>query len=248
MSGMVGANTRRVAAKLSSLQRTGADFVRTRWRFSWDEIAPDIINNGACLDELNALTRLQTAGIITIERKPTSHGREAYADEGDNLINTVGVFRPSTDDYASRSFNWAVWITGFDYGAFQHFCEEAGITEDDLLLRATVAFESISTPVVTVNRTTYTLPRMSESGKAFLIVEYCLNNRAGQPVGIDELQNQKGLATITNIKQSLRRSYFHPETGLLRCFIQASPTRIIVSANAPLSDEMIHELQAISTS
>jgi hypothetical protein len=228
-------NLIKVLNKLYGLHSDGADFAETRWRFDWDTeqgAAPNIVS---CTEELLALTTLSQVGVIDMVKRTTDNGRTPYsATEFNWLTQDVFSLDPSTD-YASQRYTWAVWLTGFNYQEFRRRCAALGFDPETRGAPAQLSFTSISVPTVSLEGSEYLLNPLSEGGKPFNIVSYCLT-KPGELVPLDELRRQSGLTTVTNINQALKRSYFDRNNGLLRYFVRATPGGIKVTPSITLTD------------
>lgn len=225
---------KRVLGKLYKLHRQGADFVNTRWWFDWDDTSSLATNT--CMAELTALTTLGNAGVIAFSKKSTNGGRLPYGAKSQHLLNQHGVYLTPDGDQASRHFEWAVWLIGFNYEQFMAECKAIGFDPSAVGITAALSFASISTPQVTIDGVSYSLSPLSDSGVPFRIVDYCLTQKPNQPVSLGELKDGLPLSGVSNINQALKNSCFDRNTGVLKGFITSAPHTITVSAATNLSE------------
>src|SRR5579884_1032363 len=229
----------KVLKKLYELKEAGADFVRTRWYFDWeatDDPSSDYEADYAATREMAALISLATAGCIRLERKPISRGN-TYPDDNDNLLN-IGLVRNETDE-ASKFFDWAAWIKGFNYKTFVVECERTGYhpAADDT--NASLLVNELGFIVVTIDGIDYALTQMHDNSNWLTIVKHCLSKQPpDETVTRQEVKGLLGLQRSINIKELLRNTYFEAENGVLSPFIKAlTPGRIVIGSTAKLTDK-----------
>jgi len=227
---------KKVLIKLHRLLEVGADFTMTRWIFDWDDSLAPVKNINAAHNEKRVLQRLKNRGVVKLRIEDLSDAipEKSFNKEIDYKVSDT-IYSPPSVDSARTRLLWAVWITGFDYEKYDTICKSIGFDPSSNGSPAELSFTGISTPTVTLDNTVYTLNSMSDGGMPFNIVSYGLS-KPGELVRRDELKQQKGLATVTNVNQALKRSYFDHNNGLLRYFVKSTAGSIKVSPSVVLSD------------
>lgn len=180
------------------------------------------------------LTLLENLGHIEITQKPnyrlTDRQRAKRDDEEDYYVISLS---PSFNDYYSS----------IETASTFYIADEVPITGNGI--KASLRFEGITTPVVSVAKNDYKLPSMRD-GVPFQVVSYCLEKRPGQTLGIERLRaeldaSNLSSAGITNFNENLRNSLFGNGKPL-RPFVTASSKSILVTPTASLSPK---ELETI---
>lgn len=114
---------------------------------------------------------------------------------------------------------------------------------------ATLSFEKITTPVVTIGDTLYRLPSM-RNGLANTIISHCFEKRPNQPITLKALKSELKLEDLNyfgmnNLRENIRNSIFG-EKDVLSPFVTASPQQILVKRIAALTDKQIEAIKAAS--
>lgn len=107
---------------------------------------------------------------------------------------------------------------------------------------ATLSFESISVPVVTIGDEKYRLSTMRD-GLAFAIISYCRIKHPDVQIDIESLRSELKTAGLNshglkNLKENIRNSHFD-EKSPLRPFVTVFPKVITVKSTTALTDEQI---------
>lgn len=105
---------------------------------------------------------------------------------------------------------------------------------------ATLSFESISVPVVTIGDKKYCLPSMRE-GLILGVITHCLNKHPNEQMDLSNLKSELddakiGTAGSTNLRKKICKSHFD-DNNLLSSFVRAYPKAILVRKTTELSDE-----------
>lgn len=116
-------------------------------------------------------------------------------------------------------------------------------------MHATLSFENINTPIITIGNTSYHLTSM-RYGKTFDIVSYCFENFPDKFVALPTIKKhlqleELGEADIKNLRDKLRGSHFE-QGGPLQPFIEVSPHKIMIKKSTALTDEQIGSIKAVS--
>lgn len=132
---------------------------------------------------------------------------------------------------------------------FHHVDTPSSSTSRQKPTAATLSFESISKPVVSIGSETYSLSSMRE-GLPFTIISYCLKNHPDQAVEVSTLKAELKAANIkahgiTNLNENIRRSHFGSEK-LLSPFVVASSKGILVKQYTSLNQQQIDLIKAAS--
>lgn len=114
-------------------------------------------------------------------------------------------------------------------------------------MNATLAFESMVVPVVTIGNKSHRLSSMRE-GLAYNVISYCLAKHPNQTVELDALRAELKVADIkayglNNLKDNIRKSHFG-ENNPLSPFVEASPKKILVWKSAALTNYQIETIKA----
>ncbi len=107
---------------------------------------------------------------------------------------------------------------------------------------AVLSFENISRPQVTVGNSVYLLSSM-RGGRAFDIINYCLNHSPGRDVSSSLLKTKPGMKGLSNIKAAIQHSHFDIKNGALRVFIHATPGSIRVAQTVHLTESEIDTIK-----
>lgn len=116
-------------------------------------------------------------------------------------------------------------------------------------MTATLSFEGISKPVISIGDKKYSLSSMRE-GLPFTIISYCLKNHPDQAVEVSTLKAELKAANIkahgmTNLNENIRRSHFGSEKPLSP-FVVASSKGILVKQSTSLNQQQIDLIKAAS--
>lgn len=115
---------------------------------------------------------------------------------------------------------------------------------------ATISFESMVMPVVTIGSTKYYLPLMRE-GLAYNVISFCLSKHPNQEIVIDKLKEEMKKAGIkvyglSNFNNDTYKSIFG-KNNPLSPFMSSSPKSIQVRKTTALTDQQIAEIAKTST-
>ncbi len=115
---------------------------------------------------------------------------------------------------------------------------------------ATVSFQSMVIPVVTIGSTKYYLPTMRE-GLAYNVISFCLSKHPNQEIGIKELKEEMKKAGIdtfglSNFNNDTYKSIFGKNKPLSP-FMSSSPKSIQVRKTTALTDQQIAIIAKTST-
>lgn len=114
---------------------------------------------------------------------------------------------------------------------------------------ATLSFESISVPVVTIGSAKYRFSSMRD-GLARNIISYCFEKHPDKEIEIGALKSELKEAKITahgltNLREDIRNSHFG-EKNPLGPFVAASSKAILVRRSTALTDQQINNIIANS--
>ena len=128
-----------------------------------------------------------------------------------------------------------------NFAQFQHELDK---------MYATVSFQSMVIPVVTIGGTQYHLPAMRE-GLAYNVISFCLSKHPNQEIGIDKLKVEMKQADInifglSNFNNDTYKSVFG-KNNPLNPFMSSSPKSIQVRKTTALTNQQIAEIAEIST-
>ena len=116
-------------------------------------------------------------------------------------------------------------------------------------LEATLSFDKMTAPIVTVGDTSYRLSSMRH-GRTFDIVSHCLEKYPDEFVGLTAIKKhlqvkELGETDVTNLRDKLRGSHFG-EGGPLQPFIEVSPRKLMIKKSTSLTDEQVSAIKAVS--
>jgi hypothetical protein len=111
---------------------------------------------------------------------------------------------------------------------------------------ATLTFESISVPVVTIGDEKFRFTSMRD-GIALNIISYCRAKHPNQQIDLESLRSElkdAGFSTngINNLKENIRNSYFGDKSPL-KPFVTVFPKVILVRQTTELSDEQVEKIR-----
>ncbi|MGH7197072.1 MAG: hypothetical protein ACREGJ_04910 [Candidatus Saccharimonadales bacterium] len=191
------------------------------------------------------------------------------------VMKNIELFHENIGEYKSLAYEYT--HSGADYGEEHNsnvnmLCIEANIekpvispqikqllTEAESNIKAfqyeldktnaTLSFEKITIPVITIGNSSYRLTSM-RNGITFDLISYCFDNFPNEHVGLTtinkylQLENL-GRPNITNLRDKMRGSHFEDE-GPLVPFIEISPRKIMIKKSTALTDEQINSIKAVS--
>ncbi len=191
------------------------------------------------------------------------------------VMKNIELFHENIGEYKSLAFDYA--HSGADYGDDHNtnvnmLCIKANIdkpvippkikkllTEAESNIKdfqfnldkmnATLTFEKITIPVITIGNNTYRLSSM-RNGMTFDIISYCYDNFLNEHVGLSNINKYLQLENlekpiITNLREKMRGSHFE-DGGPLVPFIEISPRKIMIKKSTALTDEEFNSIKAVS--
>lgn len=113
---------------------------------------------------------------------------------------------------------------------------------------ATLSFESISVPVVTVGDEKYRLPSTMREGLLLNVITHCLHKHPNEQMDLTALKSELdkakiGTSGLTNLREKIRTSIFG-DNFPLSPFVSAYPKAILVRRTTALSDEQIDKIKS----
>ena len=191
------------------------------------------------------------------------------------VMQNIELFHENIGEYKSLAFDYS--HSGADYGDEHNtnvnmLCIKANIDKpvipqhiNKLLteaernikdfqfnldkMNASLSFEKITIPVITIGNNTYRLTSM-RNGMTFDIISYCYDNFLDEHVGLTtinkylQLENL-GKPNISNLREKMRGSHFEDE-GPLVPFIEISPRKLMIKKTTALTDEQFNVIKAVS--
>lgn len=125
-----------------------------------------------------------------------------------------------------------------DPTGFERYINKAVALADDVIqVNARLSFENISTPAVEIGDKKYQFAPL-RNGSVMEIILYCFENYANQQVSLSTLQDRLSIKGVTNIKETLRRSFFDSDAGLLGFFVESSSQSITVKDSVTISNTL----------
>lgn len=114
---------------------------------------------------------------------------------------------------------------------------------------ATLSFEGISKPVISIGNDKYIFSSMRE-GLPFTIIPYCLKNHSNEAIEVSVLKAElkaSGIAVhgIANLRENLRNSRFG-ENNALSPFVVVSSKGILVKQSVTLTEQQMDLIKAAS--
>jgi len=198
------------------------------------------IGHPICWRVLDNLEQIHETGVEYIVETVEDYMRSAadYGQEHNSSVSTLCIIanikKPSLTSQIQKLLNEAD-------GNIVTFKSELD------KMYATLSFESISMPVVSIGGTKYHFSSMRD-GLARNIISYCLEKRTNKEIEINVLKSELKEAKITahgltNLREDIRNSYFgekHP----LSPFVTASSKAILVRRSTALTDQQIDAIKA----
>lgn len=191
------------------------------------------------------------------------------------VMQNIELFHENIGEYKSLAFDYA--HSGADYGDDHNsnvnmLCIKANIdkpvippqiqkllteAENNIKdfqfnldkMNATLSFEKITIPVITIGNNKYRLSSM-RNAVVFDIISYCYENFLNEHVGLTtinkylQLENL-GKSNITNLRDKMRGSHFE-DNGPLVPFIEVSPRKIMIKKSAALTDDEFNAIKVVS--
>lgn len=188
---------------------------------------------------LSALSELEELGHIEIDLKPNR-----------NLTFTQRIRKDDEQDYYQITLLES-FTTYYDMiektEPFHRVDTPSSSTSHQDPMTATLSFESISKPVVSIGNEKYTLSSMRE-GLPFTIISYCLKNHPNEDIEVNILKAELKAAGIKahgidNLHENIRKSHFSDDKPL-GPFVVASPKGILVKQSANLTEQQIASIKA----
>lgn len=169
-----------------------------------------------------------------------THSGADYGEEHNSNVNTLCIKAEIDEPVISPRIEKLLSEAENNIKAFQY---ELAKTE------ATLSFEKITIPVITIGDTSYRLSSM-RNGVAFEIISYCFEKFPDEFVGLTSINKylqleELGEADITNLRDKMRGSHFE-ETGPLQPFIEISPRKLKIKKITALTDEEVSSIKAAS--
>lgn len=114
-------------------------------------------------------------------------------------------------------------------------------------MTATLSFERMTTPVVSLGKEKYYLPYMRD-GVPINVVRFCLENHPSEAMPVKKLRNELKAAGYNNsglddLRERLRKSLFG-DNKCLQPFVVVSPKVILVYQTIVLSTEQLERIKA----
>ncbi len=191
------------------------------------------------------------------------------------VMQNIELFHENIGEYKSTAFDYA--NSGADYGDDHNsnvnmLCIKANIDKPVIppqiqkliseaesnikefqfeidKMNATLSFEKITIPVITIGDNIYRLSSM-RNGITFDIISYCYENFLNEHVGLTtinkylQLENL-GKPSITNLRDKMRGSHFE-DNGPLVPFIDISPRKIMIKKSTALTDKEFNAIKVVS--
>jgi hypothetical protein len=262
-------NYKRILKKIYALYDSGADFVMTRWLFSWDDNLLPIENINNAQEEQLVLNELKNRKCIDfrIEENPTDCLNQSmqksptFADymmlDKSNPLKGFKKFN-SRDDYKISNFiyinpendkawvdyDWAVWITDFDYDKFITSCRFFGFDPVNKSTEAMLKMDNLSTPVVTINDIEYRFKTMRHGQNPCNILNHCLDGKSGKDVKLDELNKDFTISNNSNLNKIFQGTVFNQKDGVLKEFVSISAKVIMVRNVKYLNKESVIKIKS----
>ncbi len=189
------------------------------------------------------------------------------------VMNNLEMFHENIGEY--KTLAWDYYNSGGDYGEEHNanvttLCIKANIRTPVLSpkiksllseadenyahfkheldkMYATLSFDSISIPVVSVGDENYYFPSTMRIGRSLNVITYCLEKHPNQQVDIDTLKLELTEAKMpaqgmNNIRNDIRRTIFG-EGNTLSPFVRVFPRAILVRKTAELSDKELESIK-----
>lgn len=114
---------------------------------------------------------------------------------------------------------------------------------------ATLSFEGISIPVVTIGNTKYRFTTLRE-GITLNVIPFCLKYHTNQEIDLNKLRAELVTAKLSvsglnNLKENTRNSIFG-EKDVLHPFVSTTPKAITVRRVTSLTDQQIEAIKTNS--
>lgn len=187
----------------------------------------------------SVLSDLEERGHIEIEQKPnhklTYVQKLRKDDEQDYYLVTL-------NDSFTRYYDMLEQTESF------HRADTASpTTRQTDPMTATLTFESITIPVISIGNEKYRLSSMRE-GLPFAIISYCLDKHPNQGIDLDTLKSELKAAGIkapglTNLRENIRNSHFGDKKPL-KPFVVVSPKGILVRHSTNLTPQQLAVIKA----
>lgn len=115
-------------------------------------------------------------------------------------------------------------------------------------MTATLSFENISVPVISIDNEKYRLSSMRD-GLPYAIISYCLDKHPNQDISLDSLKSELKAAGIkapglTNLRENIRNSHFGDKKPL-KPFVIVSPKGILVRQTTTLTPQQLDAIKAV---
>lgn len=134
-----------------------------------------------------------------------------------------------------------------DPAGFENYINKTVALADDAIhVHAKLSFENISAPAVEIGGKKYKFTPL-RSGSVMEIILHCFENYANQQVSLSTLQESLNIKGVTNIKETLRRSVFDSDAGLLGFFVDSSSQSITVKDSVTISNALAKSVASSGT-
>lgn len=189
----------------------------------------------------SVLADLEERGHIEIEQVPNH-----------NLTHAQRVRKDDEQDYYLIILNdsFTAYYDILEQTESFHRADTASTpTNHPGLMTATLSFESITTPVISIGNDKYRFPSMRE-GLPFNIISHCLATHPGHDVKLDTLKSELNASNmksygLNNLRENIRNSYFGGKNPLSP-FVIASPRGILVRHSTTLTRQQLDAIKAAS--
>lgn len=116
-------------------------------------------------------------------------------------------------------------------------------------MTATLSFENISVPVISIGNEKFRLSSMRD-GLPFAIISYCLEKHPNRDIDLNTLKSELKAADIkahglTNLREDIRKSHFGDKKPCSP-FVVVSPKGILVRQSTALTQQQLDAIKAAS--
>lgn len=253
---MVAANLPKlvlVLHKIQALLEDKADFKMTRWLFDWDETKAPVENIPEAQQEHEALNWLRLNHVLELKvegnftRPEDSRFPRKFHNSDDYWIaEGIKAYDPESDK-AWRNYDWCVWITKLELQKFITISRENGYDPKGEGVNARLELENMTTPKIIVNGVEYKFKPLRYDQSPGKILHYCLANKPGVWVKLEDLKEPLKLNDVANLKKVFQGTDFSPKRGALQDFMMLQPKIIKVVPNRFISSETYRQIKNTAT-
>lgn len=240
---------KRVLFKLNELFLDGHDFDERRWKFDWDDnlSIADNLNNVWNEDRaLETLTQAQVIRSRSVDNRYRAEQLKAFDMHGKDALVYGDWY---ITDPAHREYEYERWLEGFDYKAFQRFCELHGFNPSSKGVLANLELLSGVTVIVEAEGTRYSLPTLSAGAVTQEIIAYAARNYDKTLSLIELVEHTKAQQLArkgASIKQLFRKNIF-ASGKVLSSFADITPTSFTLKRQVLLTPTELEAIRKAST-